>query len=185
MQVAYTMAPGRGDTDLLLHRFAIRLIALGYAPVGTVQTNTECAEPGRCDMDVKVLPDGPAIRISQSLGAGARGCRLDPGALETAVGLVERSMDGRPDCLIVNKFGKQEASGGGFRPLIGKAMEREIPVIVGLSRLNAPEFGDFTGGLAQQVAPELDALLGWFGKSGHPPGKAVSRRAIDASAGSG
>ena len=162
MHIAFTMAPGRGDTDLLLHGFAQALIGRGLRPRGLVQVNTARADAGPCDMDVQVLPAGPVIRISQSLGPAARGCRLDPGALETAVGRVAASLDGGADCLIVNMFGKLEAEGRGFRPVIAEALSRGIPVIVGLNPLNAPAFHAFTAGTAAEVAPRPDALRDWL-----------------------
>ncbi|WP_104071947.1 DUF2478 domain-containing protein [Albidovulum inexpectatum] len=161
MRIAFTMAPGRGDTDLLLERLARTLIGRGARLAGVVQTNTECANQGLCDMDVRVLPDGPVIRISQSLGAGARGCRLNPEALEEAVGHVAAQMEAGADLLIVNKFGRHEAEGRGFRPLIAEALAREIPVLVGLNRLNAEAFHEFVDGMALELEPKLDALLCW------------------------
>jgi hypothetical protein len=162
MNIAYTMAPGRGDTDLLLHGFARSLIARGLRPSGTAQINTERADAGPCDMDVLVLPDGPVIRISQDLGPASRGCRLDPEALEEAVGLVGSSLARGADCLIVNKFGKHEAEGRGFRPVIAQALELEIPVVVGINELNRQAFLDFAEGLAVEVAPRSVALAEWF-----------------------
>jgi hypothetical protein len=161
MNIAFTMAPGRGDTDLLLFRFATELALRGCRTSGTVQINTE-RDAGPCDMDVKVLPDGPVICISQSLGTGSHGCRLDPAALESAVGLAEASLAAGPDCLIVNKFGKHEAEGRGFRPLIAEALSQGIPVLVGLNRLNAPAFHAFTDGMAVELPPTLPALTAWF-----------------------
>ena len=160
MHIGYTVAPGRGDTDLLLAGLADALAAQDVRAVGTVQINTECGGDGPCDMDVRVLPDGPVLRISQTLGTGARGCRLDPGALETAIGHCEARLDGA-GLLIVNKFGKQEASGRGFRGLIGEALARDIPVLVGLNRLNQDAFHDFTGNAAVEIAPTAEALLTW------------------------
>lgn len=161
MRIAFTMAPGRGDTDLLLERLANTLLSRGARLAGVVQTNTECATGGPCDMDVRVLPDGPVIRISQSLGAGARGCRLNPEALEEAVGHVAAQMEAGADLLIVNKFGRHEAEGRGFRPLIAEALARDIPVLVGLNRLNAEAFHEFVDGMAQELEPKLGALLDW------------------------
>ena len=83
MKLAYTMAPGRGDTDLVLERLAAALAARGLRCCGTVQINSERSDAGPCDMDVRVLPDRAVLRISQDLGPQARGCRLDPAALET------------------------------------------------------------------------------------------------------
>lgn len=75
MKIAYTMAPGRGDTDFLLFRLAEKLALRGIKSGGTVQVNTD-HDSHPCDMDMKVLPDGPTLRISQSFG----GCidRLPP-----------------------------------------------------------------------------------------------------------
>ena len=115
MKLAYTMAPGRGDTDLILAGLAAGLGARGIRCCGTVQMNTERPDAGPCDMDVLVLPDGPVVRISQNLGVNARGCRLDTSALETAVAQVAARLDERTDLLIINKFGRHEAEGRGFR----------------------------------------------------------------------
>lgn len=162
MNIAYTMAPGRGDTDLLLQGFARSLFGRGLRPCGTAQINTERADAGPCDMDVIVLPDGPVIRISQDLGPASKGCRLDPQALEEAAGLVSASLEQGAHCLMVNKFGKLEAEGRGFRPVIAQALEQDIPVVVGINALNRQAFLDFAEGLAVEVAPNSAALLNWF-----------------------
>ena len=155
MNIAYTLAPGRGDTDLLLQGLARALVAEGHTVCGTVQINTEIAVDGPCDMDVRCLPDGPVIRISQSLGPNARGCRLNPDALEQAVGWVEARIGEDIDFLVVNKFGKHEADGRGFRGAIAQALEADIPVVVGLNSMNREAFNDFTGGAAEEVALRL------------------------------
>ena len=108
MKLAYTMAPGRGDTDLILASLAATLAARGLICGGTVQINTERADSGPCDMDVKVLPDGPVLRISQELGRAAAGCRLNPDALETSVALASARLDAGADIIMINKFGKHE-----------------------------------------------------------------------------
>lgn len=161
MKIAYTMAPGRGDTDLLLSRLAGRLASQGYATCGTVQINTDRAN-GPCDMDVQVLPDGPVLRISQDLGLGSKGCRLDPAALETAVGLAEARLDPNVDLLIINKFGKHEADGRGFRTIIATALELEIPVLVGVNALNLAAFREFAGPEAAHLEPSEPQILQWL-----------------------
>jgi len=162
MKIGYVMSPGKGDLDLILHGFAHALLDAGRTVAGIVQTNTDCGPGKPCDMDVEVLPAGPILRISQDLGPGSRGCRLDPAALEQAVGLVDASLHRGADLLVINKFGKQEADGRGFRPLIGAALSEGIPVIVGLNALNLPAFETFTEGMAASVAPDQAALMAWF-----------------------
>lgn len=162
MHLAYVTTVDRGATDRLLSAFAEALADAGTMLAGVVQTNTECAEGYKCDMDLKVLPTGETIRISQSLGKNARGCRLDPAELERAVGLVTQSLDNAPQLLIINKFGKHEADGRGFRPLIADALERGIPVLVGLNQLNIERFQEFSGGMADALKPDLGSLTDWL-----------------------
>jgi hypothetical protein len=162
MNFAYTMAPGRGDTDLVLHKLARMLAARGLRCCGTVQINSERPDAGPCDMDVQVLPDGPILRISQNLGRDSRGCRLDPAALETAVGLVSASMVQGADLLIVNKFGKHEAEGRGFRNVIAEALSNGIPVLVGVNLLNLSAFETYSGGMAVSLPPDCDRLESWI-----------------------
>jgi hypothetical protein len=109
-----------------------------------------------------VLPDGPMIRISQSLGPGSKGCRLDPAALEQAVALVSAGLETKPHLMVVNKFGKHEADGRGFRPVIGDAMMRGIPILTGVNRLNHDAFLAFSQGMAERLPAEPEALDQWF-----------------------
>lgn len=164
MKIAYTMTPGKGDLDQVLYKFAQDEMARGTHVVGVVQVNTDRADCPKCDMDVDVLPDGPTIRISQDLGAESSGCRLDPAALEQAVLEVGKRLDDKTALLILNKFGKHEASGRGFRDTIAQAMEMEIPVLCGLNGMNQIAFEDFTDGHAEQVDATPEALAGWFSR---------------------
>lgn len=162
MNFAFVQSSRRGGTDLLLTGFALKQIDAGKRVVGVVQTNTERPQDHRCDMDVQVLPTGSTIRISQDLGAQSRGCRLDPSALEQAVAQLEPLVEAGADLLVVNKFGKHEADGRGFRNLIARAVELDIPVIVGTNSLNKDAFQDFAAGTARELEPEPEQLDAWF-----------------------
>ncbi|MEM1286338.1 MAG: DUF2478 domain-containing protein [Pseudomonadota bacterium] len=160
--LGYTMMPGKGDTDLLLAAFARELERSGKAVCGCVQSNRDRSDGGKCDMMVRTLPAGEDILISQFLGPGSRGCRLDQNALERAVASVERSYSAECDLLLINKFGKHEASGRGFRNLIALALSDHVPVLVGLNGLNQEAFFEFAGGLQTAVESEPEGLLAWF-----------------------
>jgi Protein of unknown function (DUF2478). len=112
-------------------------------------------------MDLQVLGRTEVVRISQNLGDESSGCRLDPDGLETAVGLVEATLAGGPRLLILNKFGKAEIEGRGFRSLIGQALEQGIPVLMGLKALNRDGFEAFAEGMAEALPADLEAILGW------------------------
>ena len=157
MRLATITLPGRGETDRLLASVAARLQGQGVALAGAVQFNLDCGD--ECEMEVQVLPDGPVIGISQSLGPGSQGCRLDAGALETAVAEVAARMAGAR-LLIVNKFGKHEAEGRGFRGLIGSALEAGMPVLIGVNAMNMQAFQAFAGEMAEPLVPaELETWL--------------------------
>ncbi len=162
MHLAYVSTTDRGATDRLLSALAEHLLQKGAKLAGVVQTNTECADSSKCDMDLRVLPDGETIRISQSLGTMSRGCRLDPAALEQAVGYVTASLSDAPQLLIINKFGKHEADGRGFRPVIAEALALDVPVLVGVNAMNQEKFIEFTGGEAEEMQADLDSIENWF-----------------------
>jgi hypothetical protein len=151
VRIGYVFLPERGATDAVLTEVAARLLAEGVAVAGAVQSNTGCDI--HCDMDVRVLPNGPVIRISQRLGAGSSGCRLDAGALEVAVMEVAARLAGAR-LLVVNKFGKHEAEGRGFRQMLAEVAGDGVPVLIGINSMNRQAFFDFAGDLAEEVAPE-------------------------------
>jgi nucleoside-triphosphatase THEP1 len=168
MNIAYTMLPGRGDTDLLLAALARRLQMSGLRVCGSVQSNHERPGDHPCDMNIHVLPDGPVLRISQALGSGSKGCRLDPSVLEQAAQQVETRLSDGADVLIINKFGKHEAQGRGFCTAIANAVEKDIPVLVGLNDLNQSAFEAFAAGEAVHLAAQMDTLQAWIERVSRP-----------------
>ncbi len=162
MKLAFVCAQGVGETDRLLSQAADWATAQGLHPRGLVKVQKPAPPDGHsCDMDLCVLPDGPAIRITQSLGEGSAGCRLDPGAIATAVAEVEKAGFEGADIFFLNKFGPEEAAGRGFCNVIGAALEHDIPVLVGVGRVNRAAFEDFAGGLAKPLAADTIAIRNW------------------------
>lgn len=161
MKLAYVTMSGRGRIDDLMAEVVSALTDDGLRIAGTVRARPIDPEAHPCDMDLRVLPDGPRFRISQPLGSAAKGCRLDGGVIEAIASAVEVSMPGA-DFLIVNKFGKLEAQGRGLCSAILMAMEMGIPTLVGVNEMNRPDFLAFADGLAQPVPPELGALRRWY-----------------------
>lgn len=157
--LGYVTGAGRGESDRLLAEAATVLRAKGLHLAGVVQVNEEISPPRACHMDLHILTGSQIIRISQNLGSLAQGCRLDPTGLEQAVGLVAQAMEPPPSLLIINKFGKQEAEGRGFRPVIGQALAAGIPVLTAVSAGNQAAFDQFAEGLAQPLAPALPTIL--------------------------
>jgi hypothetical protein len=159
--LGYISAEGRGAGDRLLADLAQVLLARGVSVAGVVQINRETQADRHCDMDLMVLGHDHQVRISQDLGPLARGCRLDPQGLETAVGLVMADLDRAPALVIVNKFGKSEAEGRGFRMALAEAMVAGIPVLTAVNSSNMPAFLEFAGDLAEALPADATAILDW------------------------
>lgn len=159
--LGYVVVTAPGDAAPLLREVAARLIKAGVAVAGAVQTGGGGDAQGRGLMELRVLPDDVPVRISQDLGALSRGCRLDADGLERAVAMVERAMEAEPQILIVNKFGKQEEEGRGFRPLIGTALMANRPVLVAVGEGDLPGFLTFSETLAERLPADPEALAAW------------------------
>lgn len=116
------------------------------------------ARPGhhRCDMVLVEVATGASIPISQHRGTFARGCMLDTAELSRAEGLARTALENAPDLLVVNKFGKSEAEGGGFRPLIAEALSREVPVLIAVPSRNLDAWRAFAGEWSHEV--DIDGL---------------------------
>ncbi len=165
MRLGYIVPSESMTADALLAQVAQLLLAKGLRVAGAIQHNHGAASNGRCHMDLEILTGERRVRISQDLGPYARGCRLDPGALEEAVGEVIEAIqaggEDRPEILVVNKFGKQEIEGRGFRPAIGAAMAVDIPVFVIVPSASLDAFNAFSEGLGEVVDGGLDEIADW------------------------
>lgn len=160
--LAYIAARDRGDGDRILVDVAGRLEQCGVAVGGVVQINTEIDPDRPCQMDLRVLGDGSRIRISQNLGRYSAGCRLDPAGLEEAVGAVEGALARQtPRMLILNKFGKAETEGRGFRNVIGQALALGVPILTCVSAKNQLKFDEFAQGAATTLPADAAAVLDW------------------------
>ncbi|KPQ04745.1 MAG: Protein of unknown function (DUF2478) [Rhodobacteraceae bacterium HLUCCA12] len=159
--LGYVIGAERGAVDRLMAEVAARLGAEGWPLAGVVQINSDTGPATRCDMDLQVLAMAARVRISQSLGPMSRGCRLDPQGLEEAVGLVERALEQGPKLLLINKFGKAELEGRGFRPVIGHALATGVPVLTAVNKVNLDGFETFSEGMGTPLPPQADAVIDW------------------------
>lgn len=162
MKIAVVSSKVVGQTDQLLSNVAAKLQADGLRLSGVVKVlENEQEGDHYCDMDLRVLPDGPEIRITQSLGEGASGCRLNPAAITEAVAVTERVDAAEIDLFILNKFGPQEAEGRGFCDAIASALENGTPVLVGVGGGCREALDAFVDGMAEVLSPEAEAIDNW------------------------
>lgn len=134
----------------------------GLSLAGVLQHQVCAAPDRRCDVLLEDLTTGHRTAIFEDRGSGAAGCRLDEAALAEATARIEGNLENTPDLLVLNKFGKAECGGGGLVDLIAGAMERGIPVIIGLPRSNLEAWREFAGDLAVELSDETSEIERWL-----------------------
>ncbi len=145
--------------DEMVAEVALRLRCEGYALAGAVQHNTD--EDGRpcSDMRIEDLSTGKLMDITNpQRGAG---CRLDATALEDVAGIIAGGLEREVDLVILNRFGKQEISGNGFRAMMENAVAREIPLLTVLNGAHRPAWDGFASGMAATLPPDAAAIERW------------------------
>ena len=130
---------------------------------GVLQSRGEMHGDCHCaDMDLHAIGEARTFRISQPLGNGSHGCRLHPGALAECAAYLETELDRGTGLLILNRFGRGESEGRGFRELIGKAMMQGVPVLTAVRPTYEDEWRAFGEGLSCNLPMDQNAVLNWF-----------------------
>lgn len=154
--------------DRVIARAIAPLRERGVAMAGAIQLEP-AGQPGLhpCDLLLEDLASGEVTAIAEERGKEARGCRLDVGVLTEVAEAVSASIlaDG-PRLLIVNKFGKIEADGGGMRGAIAEAVDLGIPVLVGVPARNLDRWRAFAGPLAVELPVDDAAVVRWLAEHG-------------------
>ncbi|RWR05108.1 DUF2478 domain-containing protein [Sinirhodobacter populi] len=125
----------------------------GYEP----GTGCDCT-----DIVLRALHDGSRRKITQDLGTGSQGCRLDSVALTEVAGEVDAVLAVRPDLLVLNRFGKVEAEGGGFRATLEQALLSDVPVLIAVGRKHLGFWQDYCGDLAETLPCDVPAIRGFI-----------------------
>lgn len=162
MHIAAVLYEGdQGATvDALLADVAYQLRGDGWKLAGVVQA-PGAPRNSRCEMTLEDLATGACIETTDRLGPSVSGCRLDTEALEDSVGLAASSLDPDTRLVVINRFGKREAEGAGFRSMIENAVVLEVPVLVGLKGVHLDAWTRFVGGAPLLLPHCRDEILRW------------------------
>lgn len=155
--------------DKFLAGWGYALRAGGLSVAGLVQLNTFERDPGKCDMAVEELFSGAVLQLSEDRGKEAKGCRLDRGILAEAAGLLLAALEEKPDIVVLNKFGKVEAEGEGLRDALAKAVELDVPIVVGVPFRNLDQWRIFAGDLAEECEAGSPKVRQWLAARGLLP----------------
>ena len=160
-------APDLLPVDPILEDMALRAKQASLKVAGFLQRR-DCAAPG-CDgqLQIERIGTGDRQRILQPLGSGAGGgCRLNPAAIADVSGSllaeIEAATGTRADLLILNRFGRSESEGRGFRTAIEAAYARGIPVLTAVRETYAEAWRDFAGDFGVLLPPDAANVAAWL-----------------------
>ena len=150
------------DVDTLLADFATDLLCAGERIGGVVQRNLKDENGRQVGMQMIDLMTGRAISISQRLGRGATGCKLDPAGLAEASLAVCRAIEEEVALVVVNKFSKQEAAGHGLRSELADAIVAGLVVLTAVPERCADAWSAFTGDRGTTLLCARQTIAEWW-----------------------
>lgn len=156
-------------TASLLQKNDIRIIGALVKHDGDDVTDQEKEE-----LNIQIIPTGQTVNIFFPDKCARIGCRLDPKPFQTIVGtvyeLLEKTQENDKTVILLNRFGKEEATGGGYSRILELAMDKNIPVIVGVSNNHSAKGGQnlrmawqtyIDGTTAVCLETRLDDIASW------------------------
>lgn len=147
--------------DALMAELAHCLKEHGMRLSGAIQTVSDVPGSDRRNLRLRALDDDWEIPILQDRGALATGCRLDYGSMVDVCARIEAGFRRERDLMILNRFGRAEAEGGGLRQVLQRCVEAEVPTLIAVRQDYLADWAAFHGGLAQTLTPDLSAVMSW------------------------
>ncbi|MEX3009719.1 DUF2478 domain-containing protein [Hoeflea sp. TYP-13] len=162
---AYPLAAIHFGKDMFVDGVLIETVqalqAEGFRIGGFVQRETPDPKSCCAITHVEDVMTGKRHRISQALGAGSKGCRLDPQALAAISGGLLELLEEGVDLIVLNRFGKGESDGQGLRAVIEKALDLGVPVLTAVRDTYAPAWEEFSGEFAATLPMDATAVIEW------------------------
>jgi hypothetical protein len=107
------------------------------------------------------LGSGERFPIFQDLGPGSQTCHLEGGGALAAAVAVQRDIAAGCDLVLLNKFGKLEADGGGLRDAFSEAIEAGVPVLTSVAPAFAAAWEEFADSLYVVLPADADRIEAW------------------------
>lgn len=150
------------DPDAVVARFVAARVAEGVRVAGFTQETGRPAPGVARICAVRDIETGARFPVLQDLGAGSSACRVDPHAVADMARLLGEALERGPGLLVVNRFGRLEAEGGGVAGEIGAALAAGVPVLVSVPRRYETPWAAFAAGLDARFPPSFDAIEEWW-----------------------
>jgi Protein of unknown function (DUF2478) len=153
------------EVDAILIAGVAAIRARGVAVGGLVQRFGERLPNGKQSMWLDDIATGHGIRLDQPRGPGAKACTLDLDALAQASCMLRCAIEAAPALIIVNRFGRAEAEGGGMRAEIAEAICCGAAVLIAVRFSRLEHLKDFLGEPPSLVMPSPRAIVDWVDRA--------------------
>jgi hypothetical protein len=111
---------------------------------------------------LRSLADGARYPIFQDLGRGSQTCHLAGDGALVAGAAVAKDIEAGCDLVILSKFGKLEAAGGGLREAFAAAIEAGVPVLTTVAGSQVAPWESFAAPLYTPVPAEGEEIEAWW-----------------------
>ncbi|MXQ14272.1 DUF2478 domain-containing protein [Microvirga makkahensis] len=147
--------------DAVLRQVAQHLKSLNLRVGGLLQEGLSGDAVGCGTLLLEDIGTGRRIQAFEMRGSGTRGCRLNSSSLAEAGGWLRAAIEGKPDILFVNRFGRQEAAGRGLRDEIAAAIATGLPVVIAVGKDLMPEWHAFAGPEFVRLPVDPERIATW------------------------
>ena len=159
---AMVYGTGQGpEMDRILEGLAHGLATDGLRLAGAVQHTALQPTSPRCGMVLEDLGTGSIHAISVDPAIEVQGCRMEPGKIEALAMLASEAIERGSDLFLLNRFGKNEIAGRGYRDVISEAVSRGVPVLVGVSAANDDKWDAFASTGYKRLDVGVEAARAW------------------------
>lgn len=146
----------------VLESFAERRLKAGLRVAGVIEIADASAKGACRARALREFGAGALFPIAQDLGAGSTACNLDTAGLAAACANVLSAVERGADVVVLSKFGKLEAGGGGLIDCFAAAIEAALPCVASVPFPLAGSFAEWAGDFLEWVEPSESALEEWW-----------------------
>jgi hypothetical protein len=152
----------KDNPDRLLLDFTEDLRRSGVRTAGLLQLDSWTDQfDGRVVRTV-VLSSREVVPVDHERSLGATGCGLDCRKLASIAKMIEAAIQEGADLVVINRFGKLEATGKGLIELIQQSADADIPVLIAVPEHRFAGWIKYSAGMSVRLPCRRAALDRWW-----------------------
>ena len=139
-----------------LRRSGVRTAGLVQLDSWTDQSDDPVVRTSCSRLSIEVIP------VAHERDLAATGCGLDCRKLASIAKMIEAAIQQGADLVVINRFGKLEATGKGLVELIQHAADADIPVLIAVPKHRFAGWIKYSAGMSVRLPCRRAALYRWW-----------------------